>query len=117
MIELDVDLLGFKPGELAAVAEQQIDELMANTAHELEKALRKQTGNEWPVDTSFSIRRFRAEDDSQSRDIIITNTAPYAARVNNTRTFGSGRPNPNYQALQRQVLKVWQRVVAEVLRG
>ena len=104
-----LELMHRTPGGAAADASLRGDweelraDIVAAVAHETELTLRRKTGSHWPRDTDFSANRFRADDIAHSDDILITNSAPYAAAVNNRRTYPSGRPNPNYKAVERTI--------------
>ena len=79
-------------------------EVIPKIAKDLEKSLRK--NDIWPVDTGLSLKGFHTE--AQGFDIIIGNTHRYAIFVNNGRRISrSTKANPNYQAIQKWLRRIY----------
>lgn len=104
------------PDLIAREVEEAKTRLVSGVAEEVEVVLRLKGENIWPRLTGFSVKRFRAEEDHRG-NVVVTNSAPYAAAVNNRRTYPRGGRNPNYRAAQRQIEAQTGRIVAKALRN
>ncbi|MCY4121045.1 MAG: hypothetical protein OXG72_09020 [Acidobacteria bacterium] len=108
-LDFDIDL---EIPDVNSLVEQERHEITANLAHELERGIRKRD-TLWPQDTGFSRDRFRLEDDNVTGDILVLNTAPYAAAVNNRQAYPRGGRNPNYRAAQRAIERLWRKALGK----
>ena len=115
-LHLEIEFPTQFAAQLEADIERERHELSANVALETERVLRVRA-SDWPQDTGFSRDRFRAEDDSATGDVLILNSARYAAAVNNRSNYPRGGANPNYLAAQRSVEKAWNRILRRALRN
>ena len=103
-------------GEVVAdLGEQTGQATLFNIAYESEQVLRSRSMTIWPQDTGQSRLLFRAESD-QRDDVLVLNTATYAAAVNNRRYYPGGRANPNFHAAQRTIERLWSRIVDAATR-
>ena len=109
MLNFEIDYPAAYERLLEDAVEDERHEISANMAHELNKPLQIPHRTVWPVDTSYSVRRFMVEDDSATHDILVLNTAPYARAVN-TRGRSAG-------AAQTAVGQLWDAALRKVRRG
>ena len=88
------------------------DRFRAELVVEMEEAI-KSGGSLWPVRTGESKKAMAAG--FEGDDLVVRNTTRYAIFVDENRQRG-GRPNPNFQAVDRTMAKLWPAMQRRALR-
>ena len=91
--------------------EEAVGRFNAGAALECTRVLKRTRGNLWPIRTGNSRDRWLVEDVDGQDKLLASNSAPYAAAVNNSRSLRGGRPNRNFEAAQRTILKFSEEII------
>ena len=111
MIEAQADFEGLLHdiySSSATLAEDTID-----AAGEAMVDVLQAADSQWPEDTGESKLGFYYRP-SETNSIVITNTKNYARYVNNNPTYPKGAENPNFQAVERTLIRGKDRIYAAI---